>query len=1170
LLCLVLTGTFAQPLLGRANKTLHPFAFVDNPTASNEIYQPDMLSQSPEAEAMVKNTVLPVTLYSGMADVSVPVYEIKTRNLDVPIGLSYNYNGFKPAEVASYVGLGWSVQGGGVITRIVKSRVDHQDPHVIGNDYDNYVSINMISNKQTVAQNMALGMIDGEPDIYVFNAPGLSGKFIMMQGQAYMLPYQKIKVTGGQTGGFTLTNEKGDQYVFTTIETRHHHQLRGADYVPDHASAYFLTRIVGADLTDTISYSYNPYTYNVPPVYSEIYTVTLPSGSSVTVTDPQTLTETASNGDYVQSQQLAGIQYRNTYIGFNTDGTPRTDIFNNDGSVYSLGSISLSDGVTANHKSFSLQHSYVTGKLSLAEVDITTPAAGDGGGVDPATIQRYQFQYIDGGSSNGTNAGPNTHGVDYYGYYNGQTGNVMLFTTSDIVNSTYSPANRTPAMAYSQYNMLTKVTYPTGGYATFGYEQNQTGHYIVTGQYYDDYDTSTTTVTWPGNDPSFTGPATGGGTFITNQDQFVSLQASWSSLGYTGTIASLTFYNLTGGVAAGPINFDGSQSSMSTGVELPAGGYNWTLTINKKGLSISPMVIYYNSKPVIDNTLGPAPGLRVKTISHYDNSNSTAPSLVKQYTYSDGVGFFRSGTYVATIVQHGEDCQDVNGQQGTMTAVMTLQAGMFAPTSDLLNNEFYYQKVTETDIGPTNIGRTDYVYDCNAPNEPDVFLQQKTEYGYANGQYYPLHQTVSNYQLHDLYTFQTFTAQATDELPPAGYRCTQLPTPDPTQPVYLLPIIYGVSHGSLPCSYNLLNSTIETSWDMNGANPMSNESDFYYDNPDYLYPTRIKRTDSKGETETTYLKYALDYPVAPALRTHALDSAFTSWENNCISSYNTCYDNLLTALQPYQPYYNNETQFTSIANSYTCESTYSTQSGSVFSSRNAQLTAWINSLDSAESADPVVWHKALYWLQANNAYNPVIEKYSTVTKSDGNEYLIDATRNDYSILTNVAGVTVAKQTGYEKTQLTAPMLYSTFTGNTDAYYAPQVAMTFNANIDLVSQHQTNNVNYNYLWGYNHRFPVAEVMGSDAVTVAGLVNQSVLDNPPDDLTLRTELNKLRTGLVGAKALVTTCTYDPLTGMTSKTDPAGRTTYFEYDAMGRLMDVKDLNGNIIKTYQYHVVN
>jgi YD repeat-containing protein len=85
----------------------------------------------------------------------------------------------------------------------------------------------------------------------------------------------------------------------------------------------------------------------------------------------------------------------------------------------------------------------------------------------------------------------------------------------------------------------------------------------------------------------------------------------------------------------------------------------------------------------------------------------------------------------------------------------------------------------------------------------------------------------------------------------------------------------------------------------------------------------------------------------------------------------------------------------------------------------------------------------------------------------------------------------------------------------------------------------------------------------------MINQSVLDNPAGDQAIQTELNKVRTGLLGTKALVTTCSYDPMIGITSKTDAAGKTTYYEYDGLGRLVDIKDLNGNIVKTFSYHVV-
>jgi hypothetical protein len=39
------------------------------------------------------------------------------------------------------------------------------------------------------------------------------------------------------------------------------------------------------------------------------------------------------------------------------------------------------------------------------------------------------------------------------------------------------------------------------------------------------------------------------------------------------------------------------------------------------------------------------------------------------------------------------------------------------------------------------------------------------------------------------------------------------------------------------------------------------------------------------------------------------------------------------------------------------------------------------------------------------------------------------------------------------------------------------------------------------------------------------------------------------------------------MTSSTDTKGMTTYFEYDGLQRLMNVKDQNGNILKSYDYN---
>jgi len=56
---------------------------------------------------------------------------------------------------------------------------------------------------------------------------------------------------------------------------------------------------------------------------------------------------------------------------------------------------------------------------------------------------------------------------------------------------------------------------------------------------------------------------------------------------------------------------------------------------------------------------------------------------------------------------------------------------------------------------------------------------------------------------------------------------------------------------------------------------------------------------------------------------------------------------------------------------------------------------------------------------------------------------------------------------------------------------------------------------------------------------------------------------------SNAMVTTYTYKPLVGLTSSTDPNGIPTYYEYDAFGRLIIVRDIDNNIVKNYDYHYV-
>lgn len=112
----------------------------------------------------------------------------------------------------------------------------------------------------------------------------------------------------------------------------------------------------------------------------------------------------------------------------------------------------------------------------------------------------------------------------------------------------------------------------------------------------------------------------------------------------------------------------------------------------------------------------------------------------------------------------------------------------------------------------------------------------------------------------------------------------------------------------------------------------------------------------------------------------------------------------------------------------------------------------------------------------------------------------------------------------------------------------------------------------YLWSYSGQYPIAEIKNASYAdvlavvkTVFGVSDIDALSKlvVPNEKTLKGD--NLQKAL--PNALITTYTYKPLVGMTSMTDPRGVVTTYEYDSFGRLSKVKDANGKVINTYDYH---
>src|SRR5688572_27352866 len=79
---------------------------------------------SPTAASLGKYGDIPVGYHTGLPSISIPIHTVAEGPLQLPISLSYHAGGLKVMEAASFVGAGWSLNAGGVITRSVNGAPD--------------------------------------------------------------------------------------------------------------------------------------------------------------------------------------------------------------------------------------------------------------------------------------------------------------------------------------------------------------------------------------------------------------------------------------------------------------------------------------------------------------------------------------------------------------------------------------------------------------------------------------------------------------------------------------------------------------------------------------------------------------------------------------------------------------------------------------------------------------------------------------------------------------------------------------------------------------------------------------------------------------------------------------------------------------------------------------
>ncbi len=462
---------------------------------------------SPNTMAFQKYGDIPVSPYTGVPDISIPIYTIKFRDITVPISISYHASGIKVTEEASQVGLGWALNAAGTVSRNIIGSDD-----LFGTTYFN-TAIMDFSNGQgpqnLVTRSCSLPMFskttspttyffdatpyltatpanDFQPDQFYFNYPGHSGKFLLKRDKsAVLLKQENISITyddAGNQSNWHIKSADGYVYDFTIFETYTENTLT-------HKSTWYLTKIT-SPLGNSVTFNYTAASNYVQPIGA--YTETRDDWDNTIGANPPAAPTSLGRqfggvpGKQYNSQILSSISFTTGHVDFKYSYT-RTDLAGDP----KLDSVSIyTQGASAPLKTIALTYDYFTCTNDVSFSTGISPLINDAtkrlkltqltekGYFNGQTIQNppYIFTYNEMANL----PSKESFARDHWGYYNGITGKATLIPTTTPINSTnpyianlgINGPERDPNPSFEQAFTLIKIQYPTGGYTEFQYESN--------------------------------------------------------------------------------------------------------------------------------------------------------------------------------------------------------------------------------------------------------------------------------------------------------------------------------------------------------------------------------------------------------------------------------------------------------------------------------------------------------------------------------------------------------------------------------------------------------------------------------------------------------------------------------------------------------------------------
>lgn len=243
---------------------------------------PTIIPPSPTVSSLMKLEEVPIDYYSGQPNIGIPLFTKKvSANLSIPIGLNYSTSGIKIDNHSSWVGTGWSLESGGVISRTVRGLPDEQNigtkVGVLHNpDFWDYDTLSSQDKEEFLwkANGTSTYQYDNQFDLYQFSFLGATGRFVITENlEAKLLTKNSnIKIdidfntTTLEINSFTLTDNNGNKFTFDVKELMYNSQFSARQNFNDNESssgssqtsvnAWYLSKVETSNNEELVNFNY--------------------------------------------------------------------------------------------------------------------------------------------------------------------------------------------------------------------------------------------------------------------------------------------------------------------------------------------------------------------------------------------------------------------------------------------------------------------------------------------------------------------------------------------------------------------------------------------------------------------------------------------------------------------------------------------------------------------------------------------------------------------------------------------------------------------------------------------------------------------------------------------------------------------------------------------------